>query len=1580
MKSFIHYFNQLERPTFRKQHKLLSSLLLTGIITGTSIPWSLVSPAIATSVKRESNVKQTSMLKPTKSRIKAQQKSGLEIIFVDPVVRDIEAYLPKRSSNRVVYELHSKNPLAEMAQVLRSYHNVKAIHIISHGQTGQLILAGHHYDAATLKNYQSELKVIGQALRPGGDILIYGCNIGKTPRLIATLAQLTGADIAASNNPTGDTAQGGDWRLEVATGAIETAAIAVPQWQGLLWTPATPDSTVGWFGDTPALTPNATILTSGRFSSAGPNIGATGHTFSMVATTSPNASVQKLQNVTATTFAQAVTNNDYIYSDLTVGSTGLRVSGLRINQVRSAYNTSSTARVGFAIVDTVTGTETVYNSSGLLIQGTTNGVAIPLSSDPQLLPNRTYRIKFYLWNCGANTCYIDNPAFDTQLNESPTANNVTATSQANPGGTNAVQVPALNGTDVEDVTLGTGASFRIVTLPTNGTLKYNNVAVTANQVISGYDPTLLTLDPTATGADTVNFTYTAIDSLTAESSAATVTMPFAAVDYGDAPDSYGTLLASNGARHTITGLYLGAGVSADSDGQPNATATGDTNDDGVTFSPTLGANYSTLVQAGVSNQVKVVSSGSGYVNAWIDYNHNGVFDAGEQILTNQAVVAGTNTLTFTPDNRQLHGSTFARFRLSPTSIGSPSPVGLISGGEVEDYQVYVAAPVPDGAACATTGLLNGGFENPTQGANSFNQLAKDFVPGWNTNATDQKIEIWSTPFQGVTAYLGNQFAEINATQVASLYQDIATVPGSTLTFQFAHRARRLPTTGPHVVDTTSVKIGAPAATVQQGIYNTDSTDWVVYRGTYQVPANQYITRFEFNSISSGSGSPSVGNFVDDVNFSVNGCVPSISPPTIDLDGNNSTATGNNYQNTFTVGGAAVAAADTDVVITDDKTNITRAIIQLTTTPDGTNESLTIDPTAGGTVTGVTVDLPYDSTVGISTTGRLTLKGSATLADYQKVLATLKYSNTKASPTMSDRIINVQVIDSDKASSNTAISTIKIANPVTISGTVFSDADADVTINGSDAGTNAGSANLTIYALDTAGKVLSKATVAANGTYSLTNIPANSSVTLRLSNDNSVAIGATAPTASTIPSGWYYTGENKNGTVDGTIATLGNIALTTTTSNLTNENFGIRQAYTIAADAAPTTCNPDYRTALNTGVTAAGGQVAVGANDLNWTAEWIAGPASGIGTPYAPPRPVGVMPAVVVGNLAPGAWINEPANARWISYPFRLSANNNGDHRDADLDGKIGEDGSAIAIVGTSDAVRLKFTSNLTLPSNANTIAISLPIGVSMDNQFLSVKVNGVENLVPTPSPNSQAQDYKSLQNVNMTKGWQAGVNTIEIVMDSGPNLAGFFLGVQASSTQVCGKSNVVLVKRITAINGVNTINPSDNTTHLDQVLDNPATPNDDPGVNWPSGYLVGAFNAGKIKPGDVLEYTVYFLNAKGANANTVKICDRIIGSQTYKTASLEIRLGNATSSISLSDAADPATDRGQFYPSSASAPAACNLITPAAGVADNGTWAVDVTGTGSSAQPDFTTMPSATAPGTPTTSYGFIRFKTIVNP
>lgn len=89
--------------------------------------------------------------------------------------------------------------------------------------------------------YADELAVIGQALADSADLLIYGCNFGEGvlgKEAAARLAELTGADIAASDDPTGSAALGGDWELEYQLGSIETpfliSAGAQNYWDGLL--------------------------------------------------------------------------------------------------------------------------------------------------------------------------------------------------------------------------------------------------------------------------------------------------------------------------------------------------------------------------------------------------------------------------------------------------------------------------------------------------------------------------------------------------------------------------------------------------------------------------------------------------------------------------------------------------------------------------------------------------------------------------------------------------------------------------------------------------------------------------------------------------------------------------------------------------------------------------------------------------------------------------------------------------------------------------------------------------------------------------------------------------------------------------------------------------------------------------------------------------------------------------------------------------------------------------------------------------------------------------------------------------
>lgn len=176
-----------------------------------------------------------------------------------------------------------------------------------------------------------------------------------------------------------------------------------------------------------------------------------------------------------------------------------------------------------------------------------------------------------------------------------------------------------------------------------------------------------------------------------------------------------------------------------------------------------------------------------------------------------------------------------------------------------------AAALQSPTACAPVALENGSFETPSIAANSWSSVLESTVPGWETSATDNRIEIWRSPFQGVPVPQGSQFAEINANQRATMFQDVATTPGETIRWQVQHRGR----TG---VDVMEVRLGAPDATLALQTTASTGLTWTTYSGLYTVPAGQTTTRLAFVSISSANGNATFGNFIDDVSVTSSACL------------------------------------------------------------------------------------------------------------------------------------------------------------------------------------------------------------------------------------------------------------------------------------------------------------------------------------------------------------------------------------------------------------------------------------------------------------------------------------------------------------------------------------------------------------------------------------------------------------------------------------------------------------------------------------------------------------------------------------
>lgn len=221
-------------------------------------------------------------------------------------------------------------------------------------------------------------------------------------------------------------------------------------------------------------------------------------------------------------------------------------------------------------------------------------------------------------------------------------------------------------------------------------------------------------------------------------------------------------------------------------------------------------------------------------------------------------------------------------------------------------------------------VQNGDFEEPVipyDDNTTYNEHYQPLLPNgteglvWKTTASDGEIEFvsvasdefgtLSTNWHRVDkAAKGKQFVELNATMPGALYQDILTVPGSTMYWSLAHRGRGLgidrdPENVGDSEDTMYVLAMSTTlaekykVTTQKAVEDVrknpekypgvsvfeitdDNKNWYYHSGEYNVPDNQYLTRYFFIAGSTaydramnnqGDLIGTVGNHLDDIYFS-----------------------------------------------------------------------------------------------------------------------------------------------------------------------------------------------------------------------------------------------------------------------------------------------------------------------------------------------------------------------------------------------------------------------------------------------------------------------------------------------------------------------------------------------------------------------------------------------------------------------------------------------------------------------------------------------------------------------------------------
>ena len=208
-----------------------------------------------------------------------------QIAFVLNDIAEYQHLVADMADNTEVYMIDaSGDALAKMIDILSNHSNLDAIHLFSHGSAGALQLGNRILTSDNLSLYTEQLTSIGQSLTENGDILLYGCNVASGATgldFIGKLAQATGADIAASDDLTGNSALGGDWVLEKHRGVIEAKALDVASWQGVLTPTISLPTTATDFtkgGDPIQLAANATIANPDNISITEVRIALAGQT------------------------------------------------------------------------------------------------------------------------------------------------------------------------------------------------------------------------------------------------------------------------------------------------------------------------------------------------------------------------------------------------------------------------------------------------------------------------------------------------------------------------------------------------------------------------------------------------------------------------------------------------------------------------------------------------------------------------------------------------------------------------------------------------------------------------------------------------------------------------------------------------------------------------------------------------------------------------------------------------------------------------------------------------------------------------------------------------------------------------------------------------------------------------------------------------------------------------------------------------------------------------------------------------------------------------------------------------------
>jgi hypothetical protein len=736
----------------------------------------------------------------------------------------------------------------------------------------------------------------------------------------------------------------------------------------------------------------------------------------------------------------------------------------------------------------------------------------------------------------------------------------------------------------------------------------------------------------------------------------------------------------------------------------------------------------------------------------------------------------------------------------------------------------------------------------------------------------------------------------------------------------------------------------------------------------------------------------------------------------------------------TVGGTAVTAGQLTIVNYNTVAPVTGTVTTTaagTAVPTATGVATNSVPAGGYVTVRVPITIPFGTARGAdinvtlgNTSGQLSPSNTPYIVGANGTSTTTNtggndlYTQDNADGTNSDTTgVPFNGDASGHRQEASASQTVKVIVPtLVISGKVYDDANNTAlnTFTNIQDGTESGAVvTPPVYAVlvDSSNKVIASTQVinngtngatGTNGTYSFTGVDGyQDGLYVILSSTTLAANTTVTPASATVPTGWTSTSP--------LIYPAFNVTNADTPALVTSytlKDFGIEQlptavGFTVASQVNPTGVNEfTVPATVFTGSTDPDGTVA--------SYKITAFPSNVItikinGTSYTSATfPVGGV-TFTLAQLTAGAVKVDPVDgASTVNILFQ-AIDNGGKLSTNTATGSLPFSAAAVTISGTvindKDQSASGF-SNIKTGTEGGTDTLfgtnGTPIYATLynldTNQVIATQVipstgiysfpgiSATTNVKVILSTTAGTAGSATAPTPGLPGGWKGTT-----VQDSGSFNTGLF-DVANKDFGVIQKAKLVIVKRITKING-STTNPNDNTPLTGTTTDsfnfnatkNPTAPTHI--GNWPANYIVGATDAGKVKPGDFIEYTIYFMNNQGADAKNVKICDPIRGSQDYVPSTISLNLTSNPTAVGTA-IGDTASRVNVFTGNTV--PGNCNMGAAASTGTNNGGVAIDITtiGTATAATDQPVGIPgatSATAPGNDNT-YGMFRFRTQVKP